>query len=158
VPEWFTVPYLVPLVDTIERCSQMESIKNNVFDAFEIIKLSSQFQEIELDVSLFFPTENGKLLSKPIHIGGGIAEQAEADAWKVYRKAQNEVIFDGWESVFPGSDWVTLQNYEHRIRLEFHKGVEGCMYYNIDKVIHGVNLVTIEDLVRITNDNPLDLK
>lgn len=163
-PDWFKVPYLIPMTDTIERCRQyapfppIRGQKIRHIIAFRIIDLTDQLQQIELHAGLFIAVKDGKVLDEPIHIGGGIAEQAEADAWKVYNKAHQEVIFDGWERFNSDSDRLYVRNIKQNVGIEFIEGQEEYKFFDLSVPACSLTISNIESLAGVTSHEPLEFK
>jgi hypothetical protein len=158
--EWFELPYLIPLTDTIERCRQYVGATGDAAIAFEIIKLSDDLQQCDLCIGLFVAAKDGKPLKEPTYTKSDGNFEGSFKYQKsiiLYRKAQQEVIFEGWE----------VLEQHHKKAIQMHNKATG---FNLEQLSNGEfwlwssgsslskRIKSIADLAEATQSNPLKLK
>lgn len=144
----------------IERLRDYYNESDNGERAWLMTDLTDQLLNCIVSLSIFVPCDkNGVPLEKPIHIGHGIAEQAEADAWETYNEAQKSVIFEGWEVVEIIQSSYIIGNSKLNIEIDFdYLGGAYLVTNQIGDERIGFGIQSLADLAAATTENPLKLK
>ena len=162
--EWFELPYLIPLTDTIERCRQYVGVTGDAAIAFEIIKLSDDLQQCDLCIGLFVAAKDGKPLKEPTYTKSDGNFEGSFEYQKsiiLYKKAQQEVIFEGWEVLEQDSETVIVSNDYYVI--VFSLVLRTCSITTKESFTGNdwrsyVPTKTLSKLAEATQSNPLKLK
>jgi len=152
---------LLTISESIKELRDYVHESKNSKGAWQLIDLIEQLSGCVVTLSQFVICDaNGVPLEKPIHIGHGIAEQAEADAWRVYNEAQKSVIFEGWEVLRHYPNYIYILNKDSDIELEFSTQ-DGIVEAHLDQStlcnLYG-EIKSLADLAAATTKNPLKLK
>ena len=131
---------------------------------YHSIKEYNSFLKGTVQLCHLIPCKDGKPLSEPKKIGGGIAEQAYADALQAYQQAQDAVIFEGWElDMGDNPEYIYLQH-EDYLLSGFHCISNSANISIIDFVdfVGGgqpkQNINTYSDLAEATQGNTLKMR
>jgi hypothetical protein len=150
--------HLVPFLDTIEELREYVLESKNKEHAWDLTDLAGRLYRIVLHIGLFVAAKDGKPLKKPK------GKSPKRSIWEPYNKAQQHVIFEGWEvsDTYMNGECVRIKKDNMIISFMSIEEIDTC---RCKLIINGafpaqtqIIIKTIADLADATQSNPLKLK
>jgi hypothetical protein len=164
--------WLKRVQDLIQENRNGTNLVSQKARAWDLVELLDKLLGEKLHIGLFVAAKDGKPLKEPTYTKSDGNFEGSFEYQKsiiLYKKAQQEVIFEGWEVLEQDSrvfnnetEVITLKSKDNPMTLEFYYDENGllldvCVYSESN----GVELSTnppLSDLAEATQSNPLKLK